>query len=202
MKPLITFLLLSLLVLEGCTPIIKLSYGIRQPKQETPASITRFLEKHEYPLTDQYIMKDSSAYVRLMSDSILKSLLASPIFFRSDLKRMARDTTHCQWSGGTQVQHLKKDTTYTCYDDLNFSDIWPYIKPLSDTVVKPVVNPGDYDFILLYTWGSFMGKLNERVFVVNDAIETRPDLKILLVYLNFDMQRSWNLSKDQKYKLD
>ena len=137
-----------------------------------------------------------------MSDSVLKSLLASPIFFRSDLKRMARDTTHCQWSGGAQVQNLKKDTTYTCYDELNFSDIWPYIKPLSDTVVKPVVNPGDYDFILVYTWARFLGKFNERILNVSDDIENRPDLKILLVYLNFDMQKSWNLSKDQRYKLD
>ena len=62
----------------------------------------------------------------------------------------------------------------------------------------PEVKPGDFDFIVVNTWAKFLGKYNERLFLVNETVKKRTDLKILMINLNIDMQKSWNLSEDQK----
>jgi hypothetical protein len=202
MKTVTISILLFIGILESCAPIVKLSYGISNPKMESPQSLTRFLEKKRYPLDNQYQIKDSSSYIRIMNDSVFHTLLFRTLIFTGDLKLIEIDTTHCQWSGGYAVERLKKDTVYSINDSISLTGITSFIMPLFDTSGHVDTRKGAYDFIVVNTWAKFIGRLNERIFLSVESVKKREDLKILVINLNLDMQESWHLDKEHRIKLN
>jgi len=59
----------------------------------------------------------------------------------------------------------------------------------------------DPDFIVVINWGCFAGKLNQRFFDVSAMVSEKRNIRIRLVFLNIDMQKGWELTKDQKLML-
>ena len=53
---------------------------------------------------------------------------------------------------------------------------------------------------VIITWAKFIGKMNERLFVVSESVKDNKNAKIRLILLNSDMQKSWNLNESQKIK--
>jgi hypothetical protein len=202
MRTLTLTFLLSIFLFEGCIPVVKLSYGISRPKQESPESLLKFLQKKKYPAENQYQIKDSSTYTGLMKDTAFRSFLFTTVIFTGDFRRIEADTSLCQWSGGYLIEHLKTDSAYSVSDKFSFGMICSAIRPLFDSTDRFSVKPGDYDFIVVNTWARFIGRLNDRIFSAGEVVKERPDLKILVLNLNLDMQKSWNLNKDQRIKLD
>jgi hypothetical protein len=202
MKTFVLLSLLSLFFFESCVPIARLSFGMSRPKEETPQTLKKFLDKNKYPLTDHYLLKDSSEYIRVMNDTVFSKFLFRTVLFTGDFRRIEADTSRCQWSGGYAIEHLKKDSAYSCTDLFSFSKLYTSIRPLFDSIALPDIKQGEFDFIAVNTWARFIGKLNERIFSVDGAVKKRPDLKILVINLNLDMQKVWQLRKDQRIKLN
>jgi hypothetical protein len=202
MKTVTLCIVLSLVILESCVPIIKLSYGISRPQMESPESLIKFLQKNKYPVGNQYQMKDSSTYVEMMNDTVFHTLLFKTLLFTGDFQLIEMDTNHCQWSGGYAIEHLKKDSVYTFNDRFSIPDIYSVIRPLYDSITPVVITKGEYDFIIVNTWAKFLGKLNERLFSVDESVKLRPDLKLLVINLNMDMQGTWHLNKEQRIELN
>lgn len=202
MKKILFFLVLSIALMESCVPIAKLTFGIRNPKEETPESLKDFLLKNGYPEENVYQLRDSSAFLALANDTIFRKLMFETIFFTGDFRRIKPDTAHCQWSGGYLLKQLKKDSAYQLTDNLSFSKFNSMIMPMFDSLGRFEINKGEYDFIVLNTWAKFIGKMNKRIFCLNEVSQTRPDLKLLVINLNMDMQKSWKLNKDQQIQLE
>jgi hypothetical protein len=202
MKTMVYIALLSLAFLEGCVPFAKLSMGVCRPREETPGELITYLHKNSFPTNNLFIIKDSSTYIKMLKDSVLHQFLFTTVVFRGDFRRIENDTSRCQWSGGYMVAHLKTDSAYLVSDTYSFNDFVPMMTPLFDSIQPLQVVPGEFDFIIVNTWAKFLGKFNERLFSLSETIRERPDLKILVINLNLDMQRSWNLRKDQKITLN
>jgi hypothetical protein len=108
---------------------------------------------------------------------------------------LAIDTTHCQWSGGYFVRRLKIDSSYTIDPSLNVRWLLSKIISTSDLTGFDA-STHDFDFIVINTWGKFLGKMNERLFATLSCVKERKDLRIKVINLNCDIQKSWNVSKD------
>ena len=57
------------------------------------------------------------------------------------------------------------------------------------------------DFTIIVTWAKFLGTYNARLFDLADAVKQNKTARIRLIWLNADMQKSWNLTKEQKLEI-
>ena len=192
MKKLTLFTALLCIWFSSCVPIIKIQYGICQPKQETCESIFNFLVNNHYPLSGQYIFKDSTSCFEMYRKH--KKVLLTTIIVNKNYQVITIDTTHCQWSGGYFVRRLKKDTTYAIDSSLDVR--WLLSNIISTPDSTGISSKDDFDFLVINTWGKFIGKMNERLFATISSVKERKDIRIKVINLNCDVQKSWNVSKD------
>ncbi len=195
MKQLIPIILLASFAFTGCKQLVMWRYGIHEPRKETPESIQKFLAKHDFPDENIFIFRDSSSYSHYLSDSLYRSNLLGTLFYSPrGLLDTFKDTSRCQWSGGYFVGLLKKDTIYHADTTRTFSGLMGQLIPLS---AMTSVDTAGITFFAVVTWATFLGKYNERLFLILKAIREQQEVKVIPVFLNLDMQERWNLSHSQ-----
>ena len=185
--------------MSSCLPVVKMHYGIKQPKNETSHSIFEYLVDHYYPLCSQYIFKDSASFFEMYKEH--KKTVLTTIIVDKNYKMIAPDTTKCQWSGGYFVRRLKTDTIYATDSSL---DVRSLLSKIISTADSTSVNfaKDDFDFLVINTWGKFLGKYNERLFATSEEVKKRKDLRIKVINLNLDMQKSWNIQKGDQLRFN
>lgn len=197
--PVIT-LLLALVALGGCKTYIHFRYGISPPKPETPESLLKFLARHDYPAGRQYLFADSGSYFAAMRHPMFRKNLLGTMIFDSSGRLIMRDTARCQWAGYDRIANLSRDSTYPITEELTLGFLLPRIRPFG-----PGRSPGDTlaapGFTVLINWGKFMGTVNGRLFSQEKAVDGNPKARIRLIWLNADMQESWNLPREQRMEL-
>jgi hypothetical protein len=176
----------------SCAVISRYKYGIKDPDVESLSGLMGFLEKNDYPLRDQYFIADSSTYKALIeTEGFRKNLLSFMIFDRQG-RMLAKDTTRCQWAGNDVIRTLHNDTVYRIDTSFNFSRLEGCISPFG-ICRCPDVMERKPDFVVVITWGKFLGRYNYRLFDLNEAIIQNRSAVIRTVWLNIDMQKLWNL---------
>jgi hypothetical protein len=200
MKKMLCFSVLIFLLFNGCTSLVKLYYGITDPKAESPESLTRFLKRHHYPVETFFVFRDSASYLRMVKDPHLKKYILSTMIIDPDFKKIATDSSRCQWSGGYLIDHLKRDTVYPVETLLDIEKLFSEIVAVPDPSTKLPAR-GEFDFLVINTWAKFIGKMNERLFETIPSARKRKDLRILVINLNVDIQKSWNMTKSRIKKL-
>lgn len=184
------------LLLSGCKQIVMLKYGIHNPKEETPESLLSYMNKMEYPADNSYIFRDSVSFFANIQDSVFRKNMIGSLFFNDNgVMTIYKDTSKCQWSAGYFISQLDKDSVYHSDTSYTFQHLMTEIFPLSGADQTDTCH---YDFTVLITWAKFLGKFNDRLFSVEEAVKQRPDLKLRLIFLNVDMQKSWRLTDQQK----
>jgi hypothetical protein len=188
-----------LLLLSGsCRQIVKMRYGVREPREETPASITGFLKKMGQPAGSCFLFRDSASFCRYIKNPVFRENLLGSFFFNSKgLIIHHKDTTKCRWSATTFINNLSSDTLYQVDTTFRFKELFSHLSPLitGDTVK---MSAEDYDFMIVITWAIFAGKLNERLFYADEAATGNPRIRARVLFLNVDMQRDWKLPQDKK----
>jgi hypothetical protein len=196
MKHLLLFCLL-LLSCSSCKQLLMWKEGIHQPEQVTTEEITTFAKKWKKNPDSIYVFKDSTSYFSTLRDKETKAMfLGALVFSKEGLLKNYKDSTSCQWSAGSYVSKLKTDTTYFVDTSLRCESMLKHLVNLNG---KPVVTSGieQYDYIVLYGWATFLGKYNERLFCIDDAVLSNKAANIQVYSINMDVLRSWNLPKDQ-----
>lgn len=188
----------SLLFLSpGCKTYMHFKYGLTQPKQETPVSLTNFVEKNHFPNDNLFMFSDSGSYFQAIRNPVFSKHLLSHMIFDRSGALLQNDTTKCQWAGFDKVKSLDPDSSYEkCYD-LQLEQILNHIKPFGK-IIGPDNVDKDPDFTVVVTWAKFIGTYNHRLFVLSDAAEENKTARIRLIWLNIDMQECWKLSRQQK----
>jgi hypothetical protein len=102
----------------------------------------------------------------------------------------------CQWSGYDLVRSLHADSIYQTCNDLQPGEILRQIKPFGPDSLT-AGNQGNTDFTIIVTWARFIGTYNARLFALSEAINQNKSARIRIIWLNIDLQKSWNLRKDQ-----
>ena len=186
---------LTLLLFSGCKQVLMWRYGIHDPREEKVTSIEKFLITHDFPTANVAIFKDSTTWNTFLKDSVYQRNILSTMFFSRDgLLDQFKDTSQCQWSGGYQVRLLRKDTIYHSDTTCQFAALMSMVKPLTSNT--PFDTAGA-DYYAVITWGSFLGKYNDRLFGVQDAIASLQEVRVVPVFLCIDMLKEWNLTKNQ-----
>jgi hypothetical protein len=185
---------------SGCKNFMQFKYGITQPRVVTPSELADFLRKQHFPAENQFRFIDSSSYFQEMRNPKFNKYLLGHMIFDREGTMLQRDTAQCQWAGKDKISSLRPDSVYDKCTDLHLNRILPKIQPLSgnsnpsDSLSKP-------DFTVLVTWGMFLGRYNYRLFDLDSAVRQNKTARIRLIWLNIDMQKSWNLRKDQRMKI-
>jgi hypothetical protein len=192
-----TALIVLLSISAGCKSYMSLKYGITQPKEETPARLTAFLEKNHFPAENLYMFSDSASYCQEMRDPEFSKYLIGHMIFTRDGTLLKRDTAQCQWAGYDLVKSLHPDSVYEKSSDVQLSRVLPKIIPfgMKSTAAESIMEP---DFTLIVTWAKFIGKYNYRLFVLDEAVRLNTTARIRLIWLNVDMQESWKLTPEQR----
>ncbi len=192
------FLIVLIVSLTSCMTLVKWKYGITVPKEETPVSLLKFLEKMDKSPDDVCLFRDSSSFFKAMNDSLFrKNLLGSMVFSPKGFLLDVKDTSKCQWSVASLIHTLETDKEYVADTSYRFEELSKELvflngRDFPDSFFIP------YDYVVVITWGKFAGKLNQRLFDVEKQETGDFTKKIKLIFLNFDMQKSWNLTKKQK----
>ncbi len=192
------FLIVLIVSLTSCMTLVKWKYGITGPKEETPVSLLKFLQKMNKSPDNVCLFRDSSSFFRAMNDSLFrKNLLGSMVFSPTGFLLDVKDTSKCQWSVASLIHALGTDKEYVADTSYRFEEFSKGLVFLSGSKFPDSFSI-QFDYIVVITWGKFAGKLNQRLFDA-EKIETGDfTKKIKLIFLNFDMQKSWNLTKKQK----
>lgn len=198
MKKKIYTILFLVLAITGCRQIIFWKYGMHDPQQETPQRLRSFLAGMNQPLAGQYIFGDSSSYLKFIWHPFYsKKLLRTLLFNEQGYLDSLMDPGKCQWSGGSYLLALHRDSLYHADTSIRYQSLLDSLKPL-DTAGLVAGDTGRYDFTALVTWGAFIGRYNERLFVNDLAVKGNRNARIRIIYLNIDMQESWKLRPDQR----
>jgi hypothetical protein len=196
MKQLLLFCLL-LLSISSCKQLVMWKEGIHQPSAVTTEEITMFVKKWNRNPDSIYVFKDSTSYFSTLRNKETKAMFLGALVFNEEgLLRNYKDSTSCQWSAGSFISKLKADSAYILDTSLKYQSI---LKSLVNLSGKPVETVTDekYDYTVLYGWGTFMGKYNERLFCIEGGAKLNPTAKVRVYSVNMDMLKSWNLNKDQ-----
>ena len=195
-KTSITILLFGIFLFGGCKQLIMWRYGIHQPREISKESLNRFLEKHHYPQENNFIFGDSSAWLGFFKDSVMRThLLTTTFFTRDGMMDQLTDSSDCQWSGGKYARLLKNDTIYHVDTAYTISRLLENLTPLNSQLP---IDTSRADFYALITWGSFLGKMNERLFDAGKTASEQQMVRIIPIYLSLDMIKEWHLTKKQK----
>jgi hypothetical protein len=205
MKPWIKhFILLAIatfmLSITGCKSLLHLKYGMKQPMEETQQSLQTFLEKHHFPLNDQYILRDSSAFIRLMQNKTFNKRALGYFIFNSEGDLLGRDSLKCQWATYVEIAELHPDSSYHLEPGLNVDNILGSIVPLvnTDSFTRVATNS---KFTVVVTWAKYLGKINQQLFGFDKALLANQTTSIRWIWLNMDMQQSWGLEEKMKFHI-
>lgn len=196
----LTALIFLLSIFFGCKNFMQFKYGITQPRVVTPTELNDFLKKQHFPSENQYRFLDSSSYFQEMRNPKFNKYLLGHMIFDREGTLLQRDTAQCQWAGKDKITSLSPDSVYRKCTDLQLNQILPKIQPLNRNP-EPQDSLATPDFTVLVTWGMFLGKYNYRLFDLDSAVKENKTARIRLIWLNIDMQKSWNLPKDQRMKI-
>lgn len=198
MKKLVPFIILFVFLGSGCKQLILWKYGVRNPKKETAESIRAYATKYGQDPGKVWLFRDSTAFSWFSSDSIYRKTCFGAIVFNDiGLLLNYRDSSSCQWSAAAYVNQLKRDTTYRIDESRKFPAVFSYLVPLAGRS-SLAADTSRYDYTVVFTWAKYLGKMNERLFTINDAARSNPHANIRVISLNIDMQKSWGLRKSQK----
>ena len=201
MKHLIIIGLITLLCIlfVSCNQILVMRYGIRQPREETPETILKFMGKMDYLNENIFIFKDSSAFYACMRDSIfLGNLLGTLFFSPQGVLAGYTDTLKCQWPGESFVQNLHSNTLPQANTGYTLQNLITSMVPLNDATRIDTANAR---YIVVVTWATFLGNYNERLFSIRDVIRQNAELEVKPVFLCIDVQKEWNLTNREKNAL-
>ena len=193
-------LCISLLIFAGCVTIVKWKYGITNPREQTPEQVISFLQKHKYPDSSVFVFNDSLSYCMSLRNKVFRKNLLSHMIFDHKGMLLQRDTAKCQWSGYEVIKGLKTDSAYLCQDGIQLSDIVDHLHQIGRGSANDSLKPHP-DFTIIVTWAKFLGTYNARLFDLADAVKQNKTARIRLIWLNADMQKSWNLTKEQKLEI-
>jgi len=190
-----SIIILVIMVLTGCKQIILWKYGIHAPREETPESIRKFLASHDFTNENIFIFRDSTVWAEYLRDTVSRSNMLGTLFYSPQgLLDNFIDTSKCQWSGGYHISTFKKDTVYHVDTTHSFVNLMARLMPLSRETVLDTANA---DYYAVVTWGTFLGKYNERLFIIREGSDEQKEVTVKAVFINIDMLKEWNLTDKQ-----
>lgn len=202
MKSGLSFLLFLVvaLVLIGCKPTIKLFYGIKQPKFETSKSLENYLQKRKIPSDDVVFIKDLNGFININKGNFS---VPDALFFnaRGEYVAYKKSAEECNANIFGFIEELTTINELESSADITLDIMYDNLVDLNFENIKIEDNKDAYVFI---TWTAYIGKLNkDKAFAWIDVLKNanHNGLNVQYFLLNYDLQKSWNLTPQQEKEL-
>ena len=176
----------------GCTPIIKLAYGFKQPKKINKEVVEKSIKKYGLNDYENYAISDSG-FLKLIS---LSSSVNTFIIFDKNKKLvLQKDSFYCSSDSSTFIDYFNDSSRTILSNKITFQELGHFFRSLNGEKVHIELTNNDYYIIL--TWANFAGKMNKKYTVEwAKKLKQRTDLKIDIKYLNIDPREFWDMVID------
>ena len=182
--------------LLGCQPIIKLFYGVKNPKVENEQTLTKYMSKKDINKDNVYTVNFDNYQRQLKSiDFKIPEVL---IFNKKGQFIPYGEEYACNASAFNFIENLNKDSIY---HSTNKTTLDSTLIGLCDLKGKPkTINTSDStDYFVFIYWTRWAGKLNkDHVKVWEQQASNNDKVNIKVIKINMDFQEYWgedNLSK-------
>ena len=182
--------------MSSCTPIAFIIYGVKKPRPVSEKKIHKAIDKYELTHFNHYTFESQSDFVHFFQKTnnigIGTSINQVLIFNKQGFLYLPKDTTRCSSNIIDFINHYEDRSVIS--DTVQFSTIFKNsFRQLGRNKEKfffPTMDNGD---LLVFTWASFVGRLNsENTKYWADSILNKVQKKeIDAIFLNLDIQRSW-----------
>ncbi|MCC6726826.1 MAG: hypothetical protein IT258_20150 [Saprospiraceae bacterium] len=191
-----TVLYFSLLCLVGCTPVLKMLYGIKPPKIENKETLTEYMVKLKMEQQNVYALTFDEFKPSLKH---IKNSVPDVLIFNSQGEYIPYgDEYACNAHAFDFIEKLNRNSVYTTSDKLDMATISKGLCNLDGGMVEEPISK-NIDFYVFIYWAKWAGKLNKDHVLVweKQAIENR-NANIKVITVNVDSQAFWgsgNLKK-------
>ncbi|MBN1198953.1 MAG: hypothetical protein JXA23_06355 [Bacteroidales bacterium] len=153
------------------------------------------MKKQGYPNENTFIFKDSSSFFSCMRDSVfIQHVFGALPFSPGRLLIRSVDTLRDSWPGLDLIPHLKRDTLYRTDTNYSLQQLMHFLIPLTDSTSIDTANA---DFIVVVPWAAFLGRYNDRLFSVREAIRQNRKVVIKPLFLCIDVQQTWEIARNK-----
>lgn len=195
MKQTFLFVLACALV-SSCSGVMKVAYGIRNPKVENAESIQHAISKLELQESDNYAY-DFDAFRR--NQAILKNGIPDVMVFSKTGRFIPYgDEYACNADAFSFIEKLNRKTAYDVNPEITLAGVTAGLTDLHGKPVK-VREHGDKDFTVILFWTVYLGRLNkDHVKVWEEQALNNKQADIRVMKINMDFQEHWgeeNLEK-------
>lgn len=183
-------LIISLIIFaSSCTSVIKIIYGIKDPKPENENSITEYIVKNNLNPDNVFVLDEKSH--RKFSQNI--GLPDFYVFNSEGISVIIESDKNCPAIAPEIIKMLNPNDNYNLDSDLNLKDIIINLRYLNGETAELSVTE-NYDFYIVIYWAKFIGKLNKKnVAVWENAAKNNNKAQIKTLKINMDIQEFWDL---------
>jgi hypothetical protein len=181
------FVFITILLLAGCQPIIKMLYGIKKPDVENEVSIKKLAYRLELDTSDIVSVNSKDFFTVLKEQGIPDGAI-----FDSNGEYIEYRQTDSSCNAGlfTFIPELSLDKEY---NKTNKTDLNTEFKKFRDLKGNEIAIPEHADFYLLIYWTIWTGRLNkDHVKAWEDLAKKNTNCKIKIIKVNLDLQEYWD----------
>ncbi len=184
-------LCLTAILGAGCTPAMKMIYGIRSPKVENHQSLTDYLRRKGLR-TDNIYTVDADSYARMLEliDAGIPDVM---VFDREGRFLPYGEDSACNAGAFEFLRTLDRTRQYTSKEAPRLHEIATLLRDMHG---RPVNLPEGSDFYVVIFWARWAGRLNkDHVKVWEESALRNPAADVAVLKVNMDMQQYWEESK-------
>ena len=182
----------------GCSPVVRLLYGVKQPAAESPEAVIEFNKSMGFINAPVYVLKPEAWKLHPRVE-----ILDVYVFNKEGRYIPYKDPSKPNCSGPAELflSYLDKQTTYLTGDEWTLHSFYGLLQSLDCQPLSPVT-PADADFYVFFTTAKFAGrKLQQKKTVVwMDSLQHNHSVKVETVLVNMDFQKCW--TKEQLEALE
>lgn len=183
------FLFALLILLSNCSNIIKFVYGIHDQQIESKKAIYRHAIRMSIDTTNNFYVIDSSSAKKIMTGGFPK------VYFYNSKGDLILPY-HCFGQLKEYTDSLYKTNEFKVVNNKAIFDEMKNIRTFNNRKVE--VELANTDFVIIYYWAAWMGKLNRiKLGWLENKIRKDKRKNIKLIKVNADFQKSWNWSDEK-----
>lgn len=182
------FLLPVIFLLVSCSPILKMAYGIKDPKITDTEKTQKYLVKKNIQGKDVYFnsAKDLGQATKgnfNLPDAIFYNKEGQQVEFRVSASECANDITKF-------IENINQINFLPEKEGISLGELLQHI---SDSEGNSIIADTSADAFVFLNWATYMGKLNKSVFEWADVLQKSSDNNIKVEYylMSFDFLDRW-----------
>lgn len=175
------------LFLSSCSPIMKMLYGIKDPKVENEASLSKYMKKKDIYSDNVYTL-DFESYQKALK--LINNKLPEVMIFDTQGNYIPYgDEWACNAGAFNFIEELNDTTDYSISNKTSIEELSSKLRNLKGEKVK-VVNENENFYVFIF-WAKFTGKLNKDHVKVWEEQANQNNSNIQIIKVNMDFQEHW-----------